>query len=88
MVHLPGSGKRRAEPAPAVKVEEEGLGGGDGPPHKRVKEVTPSPPPPPQVDWPLPPFIIRVSSPLASRIPFRLSRQAILPSNLGLVGGM
>jgi hypothetical protein len=58
MVHLPGSGKRRAEPAPAVKVEEEGLGGGDGPPHKRVKEVTPSPPPPPQVDWPLPPFIM------------------------------
>ncbi|RLN07490.1 uncharacterized protein C2845_PM11G23260 [Panicum miliaceum] len=48
MVQLPGSGKRRAEPAPspAVKLEAEaadGFGGGDGPTHKRVKAVPPPP---------------------------------------------
>jgi len=70
MVQLPGSGKRRAEPAPApavkleaaapaVKLEAEaaeGFGGGDGLPPKRVKAVPP--PSPLQVDRPLPPFII------------------------------
>ncbi|XP_062221724.1 uncharacterized protein LOC133921031 [Phragmites australis] len=55
MVQLPGSGKRRAEPAaagrappppPAVKMEvEEGFGDGSGPLHKRLK-ATPPPPPP------------------------------------------
>ncbi|CAO2040386.1 unnamed protein product [Urochloa humidicola] len=48
MVQLQGSGKRRAEPAlsqaPAVKMEVEGFGGGDGPPHKRVRAVPPLPP--------------------------------------------
>ncbi|KAJ1281416.1 hypothetical protein BS78_04G304100 [Paspalum vaginatum] len=51
MVFIPGSGKRSAEPSaaervplPAVKVEvDDGFGGGDRVPHKRVRALAPSP---------------------------------------------